>query len=217
MADNEQNSFGNNAGDQSDHWENPFENIGTDSDAGMNDNLGESMSGSIDMDKDSGLGDDSQDIDIPKTPVADNKKSVKVKKEKKKVSQRKKDRHRKVRPEYTPWLPGDILILLSIVVAFAILIAGDVLAFMWYNMEAANYLIAYTILGAFLVFIPFLLWYKRSYGEVVNLYEALLATSLALVILGCMMVLTAQSLRYGSNYKGNLTGAAEIQMFDKTV
>lgn len=214
MAGNEQNPFENNEGD---HWENPFENIGTDSDSGSIDTFGDDMTGShrFDPGKDSSLTDDSQDIEMIKTPVVDTSKSTKDKK--KKTPKRKKERRHKIRPEHSPWLPGDILILLSIVVAFAILIAGDVLAFMWYNMEAANYLIAYTILGVFLVIIPFILWHKRSYGEVVNLYEALLATSLALIILACMMVLTAQSLRYGTNYKGNMTGAAEIQMFDKTV
>ncbi len=225
MSENENNPFGKMEDD-------PFANLGTEPELGSN-TFGELGNDAPDSDP-LGLGANDNIPGLDNTPagmdpaVSDpanldepllkgKKKGKKFKAPKASKSPKRKKEHRRIKPEHVPRLPGDIWIQLSLLAALAVLVVGDVFAYMWYNMEAVNFLIIYSILGVFLVLIPILLWRRRSYGNVVNLYQVMLACSLALLILACMLVLIAQSVRYGTNYKGNLTGRAEVQQIDRFV
>lgn len=138
-----------------------------------------------------------------KRPKAAKTPKVKIKKE------------RRIKPDRVPWVAGDYLLIVIAVLMLGLILTVNVFAFLWYAMEAVPYIIAFSALGVLLLLIPFMLWRKRVYGDRINIFDSFLALSLALAILGCMIILSIQSIKYGINIKGTLSyesPAVNLQM-----
>lgn len=117
----------------------------------------------------------------------------------------KKEKIRRVKPEKVPWVAGDYLLILVGFFIFGFVLTVDVFAFLWYAMEAVPYMITFSTLGFFLLLIPLMLWRKRVYGDRINIFDVFLALALALTIIGSMILLSVQSVKYGTNIKGKLS------------
>lgn len=143
-------------------------------------------------------------------PVLDKKgkkvkapKAPKVKKEKKvKIAKVKKEKPRSPRVK-TPRVPGDLAIGVLACFLLALFVIGNAVAFLSYGMSALFFMIVYSFLCVIALSVPFFLWKKRNTGEFLNLYDVLLGCALIFVVLACMIVLIAQSQKYGSNIKGS--------------
>ncbi|MDO4587573.1 MAG: hypothetical protein Q4C95_09790 [Planctomycetia bacterium] len=139
-------------------------------------------------------------------PVLDKKgkkaKASKVKKEKKiEITKVKQEKARSPRFK-TPRVPGDLAIGVLACFLLALLVIGNAVAFLSYGMSALFFMIIYSILCVIALSVPFFFWKKRNTGEFLNLYDVLLGCALIFVVLACMIVLIAQSQKYGSNIKG---------------
>lgn len=147
--------------------------------------------------------------------VPSNKKGKKAKGAKKpgKPKKERKVKVVRVKREKQPWTGVDTVVLIVLFFFLLVIAAGNLWALLLAKgIVLSFFLVPFNLFGLVLLLVPYLLWAKKRREGAITFYDTLLALTLALLIFGCMLILSVQA-RYGTAIKA---GASALAVPERT-
>ncbi len=109
------------------------------------------------------------------------------------------------RPEHVDWIEGDYVIIAAMIMVLILFLGGNLMAFVMYGMSALSFILVFSLLSFVLLLVPAILWRERWFGYIPNLFDVLIALSLSLIIIGCIILVSVQSVKYGTEIKAKVS------------